>query len=98
MTSLRIAFAGTPAFALPALRALLASRHRVVGVLTHPDRPAGRGLELRASPIKLLAQEAGVTLAQPARLKSDEERAALTAWAPDLVVVVAYGLILPAPV
>jgi methionyl-tRNA formyltransferase len=70
----------------------------VVGVLTQPDRPAGRGLELRASPIKLLAQEAGVTLAQPARLKSDEERAALTAWAPDLVVVVAYGLILPAPV
>src|SRR5204863_4891755 len=90
---LRIAFAGTPQFALPALRALLASRHRVVGVLTQPDRPAGRGLELRASPIKLLAQQAGVPLAQPARLKSEAERAALMAWAPELVVVVAYGLI-----
>src|SRR6185436_4782860 len=98
MSSLRIAFAGTPQFALPALRALLASHHRVVGVLTQPDRPAGRGLELRASPVKLLAQDAGVPLAQPARLKSDEERAALVAWAPDLLVVVAYGLILPAPV
>src|SRR5262245_33972487 len=98
MTSLRIAFAGTPQFALPALRALLASRHRVVGVLTQPDRPAGRGLELRASPIKLLAQEAGVPFAQPARLKSDDDRAALVSWAPELLVVVAYGLILPAPV
>jgi methionyl-tRNA formyltransferase len=96
--SLRIAFAGTPQFALPALRALLASRHHVVGVLTQPDRPAGRGLELRASPIKLLAQEAGIPLAQPARLKSDEERAALISWKPELLVVVAYGLILPAPV
>ena len=98
MTSLRIAFAGTPQFALPALRALLASRHRVVGVLTQPDRPAGRGLELRPSPVKLLALEAGVPVAQPARLKSDDERAALVSWAPDLLVVVAYGLILPVPV
>ena len=95
---LRIAFAGTPQFALPALRALLASCHRVVGVLTQPERPAGRGLGLRASPIKLLAQEAGLPLAQPARLRTDEERAALIAWAPELLVVVAYGLILPAPV
>jgi methionyl-tRNA formyltransferase len=95
MSSLRIAFAGTPQFALPALRVLLASAHRVVGVLTQPDRPAGRGRELRASPIKLLAQEVGLPLAQPASLKSPEGRAALAAWAPDLLVVVAYGLILP---
>jgi methionyl-tRNA formyltransferase len=95
MSSLRIAFAGTPQFALPALRVLLASAHRVVGVLTQPDRPAGRGRELRASPIKLLAQEAGRPLAQPASLKTPEGRAALAAWAPDLLVVVAYGLILP---
>jgi methionyl-tRNA formyltransferase len=95
MSSLRIAFAGTPQFALPALRVLLASAHRVVGVLTQPDRPAGRGRELRASPIKLLAQEAGLPLAQPATLKTPEGRAALAAWAPDLLVVVAYGLILP---
>jgi methionyl-tRNA formyltransferase len=95
MTSLRIAFAGTPQFAVPALRALLASRHRVVGVLTQPDRPAGRGRELRASPIKLLAQEVDLPLAQPATLKTPEGRAVLHEWSPDLLVVVAYGLILP---
>ena len=96
MTPLRIAFAGTPPFALPALRALLASsRHRVVGVLTQPDRPAGRGRELRASPIKLLALEAGVPVAQPASLKTAEGRVELHGWAPELLVVVAYGLILP---
>ena len=97
MTSLRIAFAGTPHFALPALRALLASRHRVVGVLTQPDRPAGRGLELRASPVKLLAAATQPVppIDQPATLKTPEGRAALAAWAPDMLVVVAYGLILP---
>ncbi|HEX6395781.1 MAG TPA: methionyl-tRNA formyltransferase [Steroidobacteraceae bacterium] len=98
MQSLRIAFAGTPQFALPALRALLASRHQVVGVLTQPDRPAGRGRELRAPPIKLLAREHGLPLAQPATLKTGEGRAALHGWAPDLLVVVAYGLILPSAV
>jgi methionyl-tRNA formyltransferase len=96
MNSLRIAFAGTPHFALPALRALLASRHQVVGVLTQPDRPAGRGRELRASPIKLLAAtQTDLPIAQPPTLKSAEGRAPLAAWAPDLLVVVAYGLILP---
>jgi methionyl-tRNA formyltransferase len=96
MNSLRIAFAGTPHFALPALRALLASRHQVVGVLTQPDRPAGRGRELRASPIKLLAAtQPALPIAQPATLKNAEGRAALAAWVPDLLVVVAYGLILP---
>jgi methionyl-tRNA formyltransferase len=98
MTSLRIAFAGTPLFALPALRGLLSSSHRVVGVLTQPDRPAGRGRELRASPVKLLALDAGLPLAQPATLKTPESRVDLAAWTPDLLVVVAYGLILPAPV
>jgi methionyl-tRNA formyltransferase len=95
MTSLRIAFAGTPQFALPGLRALLDSRHQVIGVLTQPDRPAGRGRELRASPVKLLAQEYGLPLAQPATLKTPEGRAALAEWRPELLVVVAYGLILP---
>jgi methionyl-tRNA formyltransferase len=97
MTSLRIAFAGTPQFAVPALRALLGSPHHVVGVLTQPDRPAGRGRELRSSPIKLLALDAGVALAQPASLKTAEERAVLAQWAPEILVVVAYGLILPRP-
>jgi methionyl-tRNA formyltransferase len=98
MTSLNIAFAGTPQFAVPALRALLASAHRVVGVLTQPDRPAGRGRELRASPIKLLALEHSLPLAQPSSLRTPEGRAALELWAPELLVVVAYGLILPLPV
>jgi methionyl-tRNA formyltransferase len=96
--SLRIAFAGTPRFALPALRALLSSRHQVVGVLTQPDRPAGRGRELRASPVKQLAAEHHLPVAQPATLKTAEGRAALHGWSPDLLVVVAYGLILPSPV
>jgi methionyl-tRNA formyltransferase len=95
MTPLRIAFAGTPQFALPALRALLSSTHRVVGVLTQPDRPAGRGRELRASPVKLLALDAGLPLAQPATLKTPESRLELATFAPDVLVVVAYGLILP---
>ena len=98
MNSLTIAFAGTPQFAVPALRALLASRHRVVGVLTQPDRPAGRGQQLRASPVKLLATELGLPLSQTPTLKTPEGRAALAAWAPDLLVVVAYGLILPVEV
>jgi len=84
MTSLRIAFAGTPQFALPALRALLDSPHRVVGVLTQPDRPAGRGRELRASPIKLLAAERGVPVAQPATLRTPEAVAPLREWSPDI--------------
>jgi methionyl-tRNA formyltransferase len=95
MTSLRIAFAGTPQFALPALRALLKSAHRVVGVLTQPDRPAGRGQHLRASPVKLLAADHGLPVAQPSTLKTPEGRAELALWSPDVLVVVAYGLILP---
>jgi methionyl-tRNA formyltransferase len=98
MSSLRIVFAGTPHFALPALRALLGTRHRVVGVLTQPDRPAGRGLELRASPVKLLAMEHGLPIAQPASLKALADRAQLVSWSPDMLVVVAYGLLIPGDV
>jgi methionyl-tRNA formyltransferase len=92
---LEIAFAGTPHFALPALRALLQSSHRVVGVLTQPDRPAGRGRELRASPVKELAIQHALPISQPQSLRTEEGRAALAAWRPDLMVVVAYGLLLP---
>ena len=92
---LRIAFAGTPEFALPALNALAASGHRLVGVLTQPDRPAGRGRALHASAVKQRALELAVPVAQPARLASEEQRACLVEWAPELLVVVAYGLILP---
>jgi methionyl-tRNA formyltransferase len=92
---LRIAFAGTPEFALPALRTLAAMPCQLIGVLTQPDRPAGRGRQLQASPVKRLALELGLPVAQPATLKAAAERAALLAWAPELLVVVAYGLILP---
>jgi methionyl-tRNA formyltransferase len=92
---LRIAFAGTPDFAVPALDALASSGHTLVGVLTQPDRPAGRGRQLTASPVKQRALALGLPVDQPERLASDAQRAALRAWAPELLVVVAYGLILP---
>jgi len=92
---LRIAFAGTPEFALPTLAALARSPHRLVGVLTQPDRPAGRGRALRESPVKRLAAELQLPLSQPSELRSREARAALSSWAADALVVVAYGLILP---
>jgi methionyl-tRNA formyltransferase len=91
---LRVAFAGTPEFALPALAAL-ADRHEIVGVLTQPDRPQGRGRQLGVSPVKEAALARGLKLAQPVTLKSAEGRAPLVKWAPDVLVVVAYGLILP---
>jgi methionyl-tRNA formyltransferase len=92
---LRVAFAGTPDFAVPTLRALADSPHALVGVLTQPDRPAGRGRELRGGPVKRLAQELNLPLSQPPTLHSPEARAALASWAADALVVVAYGLILP---
>jgi methionyl-tRNA formyltransferase len=92
---MRIAYAGTPEFAVPALRALAASRHTLVGVLTQPDRPAGRGRALKQSPVKTLALQLGLPIAQPAGLGSAEARAPLTQWASEWLIVVAYGLILP---
>ena len=95
MQSLRIIFAGTPEFAVPSLRALLDSPHRVVCVYTQPDRPAGRGRKLTPSPIKELALAQGIEVRQPLSLKGEAEVAALAALQPDLMVVVAYGLLLP---
>jgi methionyl-tRNA formyltransferase len=92
---MRIVFAGTPEFAVPALRALLGSSHAVVGVLTQPDRPSGRGRRLTASPVKLAALQAGVPVDQPAGLREEVARRSLMEWRPDVMVVVAYGLILP---
>ena len=80
---------------MPALRALVDSAHPVVGVLTQPDRPKGRGQQLAASPVKQAALAASLPVAQPATLKTEEGRAPLLAWKPDVLVVVAYGLILP---
>src|ERR1700761_5144772 len=92
---LRVAFAGTPQFAVPALAALLASPHTVVGVLTQPDRPKGRGRQLAAGPVKRLALDHGLSVSQPASLRGPDGLAAVTALAPDVMVVVAYGQILP---
>ena len=95
MTALRIVFAGTPEFALPALEALLASSHEVIGVLTQPDRPQGRGRRILPSPVKELAQGRGLAVLQPATLRAAEPQSWLQARAPDALIVVAYGLILP---
>ncbi|QEE23279.1 methionyl-tRNA formyltransferase [Rhodanobacter glycinis] len=92
---LRLVFAGTPDFAVPCLEACRASGAEVVAVYTQPDRPAGRGRKLTPSPVKQAALAAGVPVEQPESLKSAEAQATLAAYAPDLLVVVAYGLILP---
>jgi methionyl-tRNA formyltransferase len=96
LSGLRIAFAGTPAFAVPALEALLRSSHfTVVGVLTQPDRPKGRGRQIAASPVKETAVAHGIPVSQPLTFKDEAGRAELASWQPDALVVVAYGLILP---
>ncbi|MBX3726122.1 MAG: methionyl-tRNA formyltransferase [Xanthomonadales bacterium] len=92
---MRLVFAGTPEFAVPALEAVLASGHSLCAVYTQPDRPAGRGRQLQASPVKRRAQTAGIEVRQPASLRDAGTRQALAELAPDLMVVVAYGLILP---
>ena len=92
---MRLVFAGTPAFAESALRALLEAGHEVALVLTQPDRPAGRGLRLRPTDVKVLALEHGLPLAQPGTLKSDQALQVLRAAQAQVMVVAAYGLILP---
>jgi methionyl-tRNA formyltransferase len=88
---LRIAFFGTPEFAAPSLRALIASRHQVVGIVTQPDRPRGRGQRVSDSPVKQIAVEHRLQVLQPDRLRDTEFLGAFSAWAPDLGVVAAYG-------
>ena len=92
---LRIVFFGTPGFAVPTLRSLLASRHPVVGVVTQPDRPRGRGQKVSDSPIKELALEHGLPVFQPERLRPPEVLETIRGWQPDLGVVAAYGKIIP---
>jgi len=94
-TSLRIVFAGTPDFAALHLKALLESRHKVAGVYTQPDRPAGRGKKLHSSPAKQLADSHNIPVFQPETLKNDDAVEQLSAIRADVMVVVAYGLILP---
>ncbi|UVL61707.1 methionyl-tRNA formyltransferase [Pseudomonas sp. B21-032] len=92
---MRIVFAGTPEFAAEHLKALIASPYEVVAVYTQPDRPAGRGQKLMPSAVKQLAVDNAIAVLQPATLRNAEAQAELAALKPDLMVVVAYGLILP---
>ncbi|MGH8090588.1 MAG: methionyl-tRNA formyltransferase [Rudaea sp.] len=92
---LRLVFAGTPEFAVPHLRACLAENVEIAAVYTQPDRPAGRGRALASSPVKQAALAAGLAVEQPESLKSPDAKARLRELNPDLLVVVAYGLILP---
>lgn len=92
---MRIIFAGTPDFAVPTLEMLLASEHQVVAVYTQPDRPSGRGRKLQPSPVKDVALKAGIPVFQPLSFKPAEALAQLSSLNADLMVVVAYGMILP---
>ncbi|MDH3437489.1 MAG: formyltransferase family protein, partial [Betaproteobacteria bacterium] len=92
---MKIVFAGTPVFAAVALKALLDSGHEVTLVLTQPDRPAGRGLKPQAPAVKRLAEQRGLKVVQPSSLNSADVVRAVASASPDVIVVAAYGLILP---
>lgn len=92
---MNLLFMGTPAFAVPALQALIASHHTVVAVYSQPPRPAGRGLKLTPSPVHQLAQQHGIPVFTPTTLKTPEAQAELRALGADIAVVAAYGLLLP---
>ena len=95
---MKIIFAGTPDFAVPALAALIEAKHDIVMVLTQPDRPAGRGMKLKASPVKVLAQQHGLAIFQPESLKPVDVQAHIEALMADVMIVAAYGLIIPTAV
>ena len=95
---MRIIFMGTPDFAVPALRALIKAGHEIVAVYTQPPRAAGRGMALRKSPVQETAEEAGLPVLTPERLKAKEDQDRFIAFDADAAVVVAYGIILPKPV
>ena len=93
--SLRVIFAGTPAFAAAHLKQLIKSSHEVVAVYTQPDRPAGRGKRLTPSPVKQIALDHELPLLQPPTLRNEGSASSLAAFGADVMVVVAYGLLLP---
>lgn len=95
---LRVIFAGTPDFAANHLAALIDSHHQVIAAYSQPDRPAGRGKKLQASPVKIMATEHNIPVYQPETLKDADAQAELAALKADIMIVVAYGLILPTPV
>lgn len=92
---MRIVFMGTPDFAVPSLKALLAAGHEIVGVFTQPDKPKNRGMKLAPSPVKVVAQEYQLPIFQPTTLKTDEAYDILVDLQPELIAVAAYGKILP---
>ena len=94
-TFFRIVFAGTAQFAVPSLRVLQAAGHEISLVVTQPDRPAGRGMKVAAPPVKVAAQEMGLPVYQPERIREPEALERIGAASPDLLVVVAYGQIIP---
>lgn len=95
---MRIVFMGTPDFAVPSLKALLESGDEVVGVVSQPDRPKGRGQELAVSPVKRLCQDRDIPILQPVKMKDPAFLEALRSWRPDLITVAAFGRILPAAI
>lgn len=95
---MKIIFAGTPEFAAPALAALIAAGHQIVMVLTQPDRPAGRGMQLKASPVKQLALQHALNVCQPTSLKPSDVQDQISAANADVMIVAAYGLIIPTTV
>ena len=92
---MRIVFMGTPEFSVPSLEGLLKSQDDVVGIVTQPDRPKGRGQQLSASPVKMVAQREGLPLLQPTKMKDPDFIAELSAWKPEVIAVAAFGRILP---
>ncbi|MDD5760284.1 MAG: methionyl-tRNA formyltransferase, partial [Desulfobulbaceae bacterium] len=94
-SNLRIIFMGTPEFAVPSLRALIENGERVVAVVTQPDRPKGRGRVLTPPPVKRIAQDAGIDVLQPSKIKTEDFLSTLRNYEADVILVAAYGRILP---
>jgi methionyl-tRNA formyltransferase len=95
MVTMRVVFLGTPQFAVPAFHMLLEHSYDICGVFTQPDKPSGRGQKIQPGPVKALAQECGIPVFQPVRIRNEENRQIIEALQPDFIVVAAYGQILP---
>ena len=95
MVTMRVVFLGTPQFAVPAFRMLLEHSYEICGVFTQPDKPSGRGQRMQPGPVKALAQERGIPVFQPVRIRNEENRQIIEGLQPDFIVVAAYGQILP---
>ena len=92
---MNVVYMGTSTFAVPSLESLIASRHQVVGVVSQPDRPRGRGKRISPTPVKEIAEQHSIPVYQPAKIKSPEAIKQIKLWQPELIVVVSYGQIIP---